>query len=67
MMLGGISISLLLWNIASPVRRVKVESFLSMRDCRLIKHIGQGKKREPLWEQPNEVDAWGGNCCDFGG
>ena len=35
--------------------------------CRFVKHIGQGRRREPLWEQPNEEDAWDGSCSDFGG
>ena len=37
------------------------------QSCRFVKHIGQGRRREPLWEQPNEEDAWDGSCSDFGG
>ena len=35
--------------------------------CRFVEHIGQGKKRGRLWEQPSEEDAWGGSCFDLGG
>ena len=45
---------------------MKLDEFRSRR-CRFVKHIGQGRKREPLWEQPNEEDAWDGSCSDFGG
>ena len=41
------------------------DQFLDL--CRFVKHIGQGKKRDPLWEQPSGEDAWGGSCFDFGG
>ena len=40
---------------------------LIRNDCRFVKHIGQGRRREPLWEQPNEEDAWDGSGADFGG
>ena len=34
------------------------------KSCRFVKHIGQEKKIEPLWEQPKEADAWDGSCFD---
>ena len=42
------------------------ESNNSRGPYRFVKHIGQGRKREPPREQAKK-GAWGGSCFDFGG
>ena len=57
---------LLQFNMDGSATRL-AHYMLSKIICRFVKHIGQGRRREPLWEQPKEEDAWDGSCLGVGG